>query len=104
VTADVSRKDQVAELVGQTVKAFGIVDILVNNAGGSRGARSVAKLAEDDWDQVIAGNLKSVFLCSQAVIPGMKRQQYGKIINISSQAGRVLSIFPDHTMLQPRVV
>ena len=91
VTADVSRKEQVAELVAQAVKAFGTVDILVNNAGGAKGARTVADLAEDDWDQVIAGNLKSVFLCSQAVIPAMKRQQSGKIINISSQAGRVLS-------------
>lgn len=91
VTADVSLKDQVTDLVRQTVKAFGTVDVLVNNAGGSRGARTVADLEEDDWDLVIAGNLKSVFLSSQAVIPAMKRQQSGRIINISSQAGRALS-------------
>ncbi|MEI6209274.1 MAG: SDR family NAD(P)-dependent oxidoreductase [Desulfuromonadales bacterium] len=92
VVADVSRKDQVNELVGQTVRAFGTIDILVNNAGGSSGARSVAELDEDDWDRVIAGNLKSVFLCSQAVIPAMKQQRSGKIVNISSQAGRALTI------------
>lgn len=92
VVADVSRKDQVSDLVRQTISAFGTVDILVNNAGGSSGARSVEELAEDDWDRVIAGNLKSVFLCSQAVIPTMRRQRSGKIINISSQAGRALTI------------
>jgi NAD(P)-dependent dehydrogenase (short-subunit alcohol dehydrogenase family) len=92
IAADVSRKGQVEALVKETINAFGTVDILVNNAGGSSGARSVEELTEDDWDRVIAGNLKSVFLCSQAVIPAMKRQQSGKIVNISSQAGRALTI------------
>ena len=92
VAADVSCKDQVGELIRQTIEAFGAIDILVNNAGGSSGARTVADLAEDDWDRVIEGNLKSVFLCSQAVIPTMKRQRSGKIVNISSQAGRALTI------------
>jgi len=52
----------------------------------------VEGLDEDDWDRVINNNLKSVFLCSQAVIPTMKQQKSGKIVNISSQAGRALTI------------
>lgn len=91
VVADVSNKDQAGQLIRESIAIYGRVDILVNNAGGNQGARIVAELEEHDWDAVIAGNLKSVFLCSQAVMPVMKGQSSGKIINISSQAGRALS-------------
>lgn len=92
VPADVSRKEEVQELARRTLQRFGRIDVLVNNAGGSSGSRTVEGLSEDDWDRVINGNLKSVFLCSQAVIPAMKRQKSGRIVNISSQAGRALTI------------
>ena len=92
VAANVSQKDQVAALVGRTLEAFGGVDILVNNAGGSSGSRTVEELAEEDWDQVIDNNLKSTFLVSQAVLPVLKRQASGRIINIASQAGRAQTV------------
>lgn len=90
--ADVTKKDKVIELINSVVKNFGKVDILVNNAGGSFGAITIEELTEDEWDGVIELNLKSVFLCSQAVIGIMKKQGYGRIVNISSQAGRAVSI------------
>jgi 3-oxoacyl-[acyl-carrier protein] reductase len=90
--ADVSNKREVEQMVGKATEAFGRIDVLVNNAGGSSGSKTVEGLNEDDWDRVISNNLKSVFLCSQAVIPAMKQPKSGKIVNISSQAGRALTI------------
>ena len=90
--ADVSIKGQVENLVNYTIQNFDRVDILVNNAGGGGGSKNVEDLTEEDWDEVIAKNLKSVFFCSQAVLETMKKNKYGKIINISSQAGRALTI------------
>jgi len=92
VPANVSKKNDAAGLVESALDAFGQIDVLVNNAGGSRGSRSVADLLEDDWDQVVADNLKSVFLCSQAALPALKRQKSGKIVNVASQAGRAQSV------------
>jgi len=65
---------------------FGAIDILVNNAGIRRNA-SLVDMTEEDWDAVMAVNLKGVFLCTQAVARYMIEQKYGKIINISSIAG-----------------
>jgi NAD(P)-dependent dehydrogenase (short-subunit alcohol dehydrogenase family) len=62
------------------------VDILVNNAAFGPPIRSFTDISEEEWDKVIAVNLKGVFLCCQAVIPHMKEKGYGKIINISSGA------------------
>ena len=92
IAADVTKKAEVVKLVQRVLEKLGRVDILVNNAGGSNGAQKAAELTEEDWDRIIALNLKSTFLCSQAVIPAMKNQQYGKIVNVSSQAGRALSV------------
>ncbi|HEY3491212.1 MAG TPA: SDR family NAD(P)-dependent oxidoreductase [Candidatus Deferrimicrobiaceae bacterium] len=92
VSADVSKKDQVERLVQSTLGNFGRIDVLVNNAGGDSKTRTVEGLPEAEWDQVVDNNLKSVFLVSQAVIPTLKRQKSGRIINISSQAGRALTI------------
>lgn len=93
VSADVTRSDQVASMTEKTVAEFGRIDVLVNNAGGVSGVgfRSgrVLKTSEADWDAVIAVNLKSVFLCSQAVGPVMLAQKKGTIINIASLAGQV---------------
>jgi len=85
--ADVTQADQVAELAAKTEGELGAISILVNNAGiGVFGA--VHERTEQEWDAVLATNLKSVFLVSHAVIPGMIRQGSGDIINISSLAGR----------------
>jgi 3-oxoacyl-[acyl-carrier protein] reductase len=92
VAANVAQKDQVSGLIGRTIDQFGRIDILVNNAGGSSGSRRVEDLSEEDWDTVVDNNLKSVFLVSQAALPHLKRQGSGRIINISSQAGRAQTI------------
>ena len=85
--ADVTRADDVAKLVEQTEAALGPISILVNNAGmGLFGP--VHEKSEADWDTLLDTNLKSVFLVSRAVIPGMIRRKSGDIINISSLAGK----------------
>lgn len=87
VKADVTRWDQVTHLVQETVSMFGRVDILVNNAGVVRKGW-VKDLPEEVWDEVVTTNLKGTFLCSKAVLPTMIAQKYGRILNISSIAGK----------------
>jgi 3-oxoacyl-[acyl-carrier protein] reductase len=84
----------VAEQVERFVRGIGRVDILVNNAGGVCGqvGRPLEDVPEDDWHAVVQANLTSSFLCTRAVAPGMKRHHYGRIVNISSGAGRSVSL------------
>jgi NAD(P)-dependent dehydrogenase (short-subunit alcohol dehydrogenase family) len=91
VQTDVSSKDQVDSMVREVVKEFGTIDILVNNAGIGGCSRLVKDIPEDSWDQVMAINLKGVFLCCQAVIPIMIEKRRGKIVNIASLAARRMS-------------
>jgi 3-oxoacyl-[acyl-carrier protein] reductase len=84
--ADVSRADEAAALAKAAVDAFGKVDILVNNAGTTRDTLLMT-MKEDDWDHVIATDLKSVYTCSKAVVRQMIRQRSGRIINIASVVG-----------------
>lgn len=88
VPADVSDQAQVERFVGEALKALGRVDVLVNNAGvpGPRGP--LAEVTPDEWAAVVAINLTGPFLCSRAVIPAMRRQGGGSIINVSSWLGR----------------
>jgi 3-oxoacyl-[acyl-carrier protein] reductase len=83
--ADVRHKDEVDEAVERTLKDFGRVDILVNNAGVVNPAL-LEDVEEKDWEEVIGVNLKGAFFCTQAVIQKMKKNRYGKIINIGSRA------------------
>ncbi|MDD5290032.1 MAG: SDR family NAD(P)-dependent oxidoreductase [Patescibacteria group bacterium] len=83
VACDVSKKNEVGNLISQTIKEFGQLDILVNNAGIYPYV-SFLDMTETDWDKVMAVNLKSVFLCSKAAVKEMKAG--GKIVNISSIA------------------
>ncbi len=87
IAVDVSVKKQVQNMVKRTVDEFGRIDILVNNAGVLRRALLI-DTSEEDWDIVIATDLKGVFLCTQAVAKQMIEQKYGKIINVSSICGR----------------
>jgi NAD(P)-dependent dehydrogenase (short-subunit alcohol dehydrogenase family) len=87
VKADVTKWDEVTDMVKQTMTKFGRVDILVNNAGVVRKGW-VKDLPEEVWDEVLTINLKGTFLCSKAVLPTMIEQQYGRIITISSIAGK----------------
>jgi 3-oxoacyl-[acyl-carrier protein] reductase len=85
--ANVAIRDEVLEVVRQVRADFGRIDVLVNNAGvGS--IVTTANLAEEEWDRVLAVNLKGAFLCSQAVLPAMRAQIGGRIINITSIAGQ----------------
>jgi len=83
--ADVRHKDEVDQAVERTLKHFGRVDILVNNAGIVNPAL-LENVREEDWDEVVNTNLKGSFFCTQASIPTMKKNRYGKIINIGSRA------------------
>jgi 3-oxoacyl-[acyl-carrier protein] reductase len=85
--ADVSKADQVADFIKQVKQAFGRIDLLVNNAGIGR-LKSIAESTEAEWDQIQAINLKGTFLCTKAVLPIMKRQRSGYIVNIASLAGK----------------
>ena len=89
--ADVSNAAQVRVMVQAAVAGFGRVDILVNNAGITL-VKGPLETGEAEWDRVLAVNLKSVFLCSQAVAEGMIVQGGGRIINIASTAGQTGSL------------
>jgi len=88
IQVDVSDSKEVNRMVQIVLKKFKRVDILVNNAGIIRRG-SIEDLAEDDWDRVLNVNLKGAFNCAKAVVGIMKKQRYGKIINISSIAGKI---------------
>jgi 3-oxoacyl-[acyl-carrier protein] reductase len=88
VKADVTRTSDVQSLVKQTTAEFGPIDILINNAGSLIERLKILELTEERWDEVIALNLKSAFLCSQAVAESMMARKSGAIVNVSSIAGR----------------
>ena len=87
IGADVSLAAEVAAMMAAVERDLGPVDVLINNAGIGL-VRTVDDLTEDDFDRTIAVNLKSVFLCTQAVVPGMRARKWGRIVNISSGAAR----------------
>lgn len=87
IAADVSSADAVAAMVQTAQSELGPIDFLVNNAGIGP-AHGIDDLTEAMFDRTIAVNLKSAFLCTQAVVPGMRERHFGRIINISSGAAR----------------
>jgi 3-oxoacyl-[acyl-carrier protein] reductase len=87
VGADVSQAAAVTAMVERVTTALGPIDILVNNAGIAI-VRGVDDLTEEDFDQTISVNLKSAFLCTQAVVPSMRARKWGRIVNITSGAAR----------------
>ena len=86
IVADVTNKKSVSDIVKATLDRWGKIDILVNVAGGAE-RKNVVDITAEEWDYVVNMNLKSVFLCSQAVLPIMLRAKYGKIVSISSIYG-----------------
>ncbi len=88
ILADVSSSPDVTRLVEETVATFGKVDILVNNAGITRD-QLLLRMTDEDWDRVLAVDLKGVFLCTRAVLRSMIKQRWGRIISISSIVGLV---------------
>ncbi len=93
--ADVSSAKAVADLIRRTQAELGPIDILVNNAGIAV-RRGLDDLSEEDFDRTIAVNLKSAFLCTQAVVAGMRTRGWGRIINISSGAARGAGLVGAH--------
>ena len=86
VKTNVATRWDAANMVVQTIEAFGKVDILINNAGITRD-KSLKKMSEEEFDQVIAVNLKGVFNCTKEVAPHMVEAGYGRIINAASIVG-----------------
>lgn len=85
---DVSHKPDVTNACTELMEAWGRIDVLVNNAGICR-VKTIEEISEAEWDQMMKVNLKSVLFCSQAVMPIMKRQRAGTIINQSSIAAKI---------------
>jgi 3-oxoacyl-[acyl-carrier protein] reductase len=95
VQADVSKSAEVARLVKTVEKSLGSIEIVVNNAGIAR-PQPLADIQEEDWDELITVNLKSAFLVTQQVLPGMCARRWGRIINISSVAAHVGGVVGPH--------
>ena len=84
---DVTQAADVERAVNAVLDEWGRVDILVNGVGGFHGKATIEDISEEQWDEVMARNMKSAFLCAREVVPMMKKQGAGRIINIGSQAG-----------------
>jgi 3-oxoacyl-[acyl-carrier protein] reductase len=95
IQADVSSSDHVLSIVNKIEQDLGPIDILVNNAGMIR-PQSLEEVKEQDWDLIIDINLKSAFLCTQAVLKTMRSRKWGRIINIASLAAQVGGLVGPH--------
>jgi 3-oxoacyl-[acyl-carrier protein] reductase len=95
VRADVSKSAEVARLIETVQAQLGAIEILVNNAGIAR-PQPLEEITESDWDELIAVNLTSCFLLTQAVLPGMRARRWGRIINLSSVAAQVGGVVGPH--------
>ena len=105
IGADVSAAPDVSRLVDTARDTFGDVDVLVNNAGVLR-RTGILALEEDEWDLVLDVNLKGTYLCTRAVLPAMKEAGWGRVVNISSSAGRSVSTLggPHYTTAKAAVL
>lgn len=95
IQADVSLVLEVDRLVGEATQQLGPIDVLVNNAGIAKVQRP-GEIREDDWDRVLTTNLKSCFLMTEAVLPGMRERRWGRIINLSSIAAQTGGVVGPH--------
>jgi len=88
IKVDVSKAEEVEQMVEKVINEFGKIDILVNNAGITRD-KLILRMTEEDWDLVLNVNLKGTFNCTKAVIRHMSKQRSGKIVNIASVSGEM---------------
>jgi 3-oxoacyl-[acyl-carrier protein] reductase len=95
IQADVSKAGEVSRLVETVERELGPVAILVNNAGITR-LQPLDEITEQDWDDILTINLKSYFLVTQAVLPPMRAQEWGRIINLSSVAAQTGGVVGPH--------
>lgn len=95
IKADVTRWTEVEKMVEETLKTFGKIDILVNNVGIFQAFKFIERSKEEDWDHLLASNLKSTLICTRLVLPimlqGIKKgkQEKGKIVNVGSISGMI---------------
>ena len=87
---DVTDEDQVSLLVRKTIERFGRISVLINNAG-ILFPTGFDRISLDEWRAVVDVNLTGTFLCSRAVVPSMRKHEFGRIVNMSSSAGRSVS-------------
>jgi 3-oxoacyl-[acyl-carrier protein] reductase len=95
IPADISRAEEVKRLVKTIEREMGTISILINNAGIAT-PRSLEEMNEEIWDETLRVNLKSCFLVTQAVLPGLRTQRWGRIINLSSTAAQVGGVVGPH--------
>jgi 3-oxoacyl-[acyl-carrier protein] reductase len=95
IRADISRSSDVDSLVRQVTEAFGGIDILINNAGIAY-PKPIEQITEEDWNETVDTNLKSAFLITQAVLPAMRAQRWGRLVFRSSVAAQVGGVIGPH--------
>ena len=88
VNVDVTDEGSVNGMVEKVLEEFGRLDIICNNAGVITSMKKVEEITLEEWEKMFAVNARGVFLCSKAVVPQMRKQGYGRIINTASQAGK----------------
>jgi 3-oxoacyl-[acyl-carrier protein] reductase len=88
IKADVSKEEEVVEMIRKTTEKFGTVDILVNNAGAFKDS-TVWNMDRSFWDEIISTNLTGAFLCTKHVLPLMREKDWGRIVNVSSVVGQI---------------
>jgi 3-oxoacyl-[acyl-carrier protein] reductase len=96
VAADVTKADEVERLIEETVARFETVDILVNNAGGTGRRSHFHELSDEEWFEILDLNLISAVRLTRAVLPHMRRQRWGRIINVASESGSQPSALKPH--------
>jgi 3-oxoacyl-[acyl-carrier protein] reductase len=95
VCADVSRAKEAQKMAALVASELETISILVNNAGIAR-TQKVEEITEEDWDEIVNVNLKSAFMVTQAVLPGMRAQRWGRVINMSSVAAQTGGVIGPH--------
>jgi 3-oxoacyl-[acyl-carrier protein] reductase len=95
ICADVSKTPEAREMAALAARELGTVSILVNNAGVAR-VQKIEDITEEDWDEIVDVNLKSAFMVTQAVLPEMRGQKWGRIINLSSVAAQTGGVVGPH--------
>ena len=93
IKVDVTSKDMIEDMVALAIEKGGKIDAIINCAGGYHAYPGLIDTSEDEWQSIIDTNLKSIFLCCQAVLPTMVEQGHGRIVNVSSLAARTYSYF-----------
>ena len=96
VAADVTKAEEVERLIDEAVARFGTVDILVNNAGGTGRRQPFHELSDEEWFEILDLNLISAVRLTRAVLPHMRRQRWGRIINVASESGSQPSALKPH--------